>query len=427
VGQKPYAGVVSGRDGALYGTTLGGGSNSAGTVFKMNTDGSGYATLRAFVTNGVDGQSPGALTQASEGALYGMTAIGGTNRAGTVYTLNVDGSGYSVLHVFGSVARDGGNPEAGLTEGSDGGLYGTTFFGGSNDLGTVFRLSKDGNSYGLLCHFGRPAGDGANPAAAVVQGADGALYGTTFFGGTNDAGTVFKLNINGGGYSLLRMFTTNGLDGRNPDAALMQASNGALYGTTYGGGASNAGTIFTLSTNGGGYNLLHSFRSFADDAQSPLGALSEGKDGLLYGMTYSGGSNGVGAIFKLARDGTNYSVWRGFLSSGGDGQNPRGRLSLGSDGAFYGTTWNGGQSGAWTVFQIYPPETPDMLGAVESGNTAQVWFSGVSGYHYQVLRSTNLVDWAALGTILMPVSAVSTNIDPAAPMAGAFYRAAWVP
>ena len=79
------------------------------------------------------------------------------------------------------------------------------------------------------------------------------------------------------------------------------------------------------------------------------------------------------------------------------------------------------------MFQIYPPETPDMLGAVESGNTAQVWFSGVSGYHYQVLRSTNLVDWAALGTVLMPVSAVSTNIDPAAPMAGAFYRAAWVP
>ena len=393
----------------------------------MNQDGSGYATLHSFLTNGVDGQSSGALTRASDGALYGMTSIGGTNRAGKVCKLSQDGSGYRLLRVFGSVARNGANPGAGLIEGRDGGLYGTTFFGGSNDMGTVFRLSKDGDSYGVLYHFGRPASDGANPDTAVVQGADGALYGTTFFGGTNDAGTVFKVNTNGGGYGLLRTFTKSGGDGQNPDAALMPASNGALYGTTYSGGASNAGTIFTLGTNGGGYNILHSFRGFAGDAQSPLGALLEGKDGLLYGTTYSGGSNGVGAIFKLAQAGANYSIWRGFLSSGGDGQNPRGGLVLGSDGAFYGTTWNGGQSGVGTVFQIYPPETPQMLGAVVAGTTARVLFSGVSGYQYQVLRSTDLVNWAGLGTVPMPVSGVYTNVDSAAPAGGAFYRAAWVP
>jgi uncharacterized repeat protein (TIGR03803 family) len=427
VGQKPYAGLVSGTDGALYGTTLGGGSNSAGTVFKVNTDGSGYATLHTFLTNGVDGESPGALIQASDGALYGMTSIGGTNRAGTVYKLNVDGNGYRLLHVFGSVAADGGNPGAGLIEGSDGGLYGTTFWGGSNGVGTVFRLNKDGSSYGALYHFGRTASDGVNPDTAVVQGADGALYGTTFYGGTNDAGTIFKLNTNGGGYGVLRMFTTNGVDGQNPNAALMQASNGALYGTTYNGGSSNVGMIFTLSTNGGGYNILHSFKSFPGDAQVPLGPLFEGKDGVLYGMTYLGGSNGVGAIFKLAQAGGNYSVWRSFLSSGGDGQNPRGGLVLGGGGAFYGTTWEGGQAGVGTVFQIYPPQTPDMLGVGVAGTTAQVRFSGVSGYQYQVLRSTNLVDWAAVGTITMPVSGVGTNVDSAAPVAGAFYRAAWAP
>lgn len=428
VGQKPYAGLVSGMDGALYGTTLGGGTNGAGTVFKVNRDGSGYATLHTFLTNGVDGESPGALIQASDGALYGMTSIGGgTNRAGTVYKLNMDGSGYRLLHVFGSVAADGGNPGAGLIEGSDGGLYGTAFFGGSNDMGTVFRLNKDGSSYGALYHFGRIASDGTNPDSAVVQGADGALYGTTFFGGTNDAGTVFKLNTNGGGYGVLRMFTKSGGDGQDPDAALLQASNGALYGTTYNGGASNVGTVFTLSTSGAAYSLLHSFKSFAGDAQSPLGPLFEGKDGLLYGTTYSGGSNGVGAIFKLARAGTNYSVWRSFLLTGADGENPRGGLVLGSDGAFYGTAWDGGEAGVGTVLQIYPPETPDMLGAVATGTTAQVRFTGVSGYQYQVLRSTNLVDWAAVGTVTMPVSGVGTNVDSAAPMAGAFYRAAWVP
>ena len=426
-GQKPYAGVISGTDGALYGTTLGGGSNSAGTVFKVNTDGSGYATLHVFLTNGVDGQSPGALTQASDGALYGMTSIGGTNKSGTVYKLNVNGSGYRLLHVFGSVASDGANPGAGLIEGRDGGLYGTAFFGGSNGVGTVFRLNKDGGSYGALYHFGRTASDGANPDTAVVQGVDGALYGTTFFGGTNDAGTVFKVNTNGGGYGVLRTFTKSGGDGKNPDAALIQASNGALYGTAYSGGASNSGAIFTLGTDGGGYNILHSFKGFAGDAQSPLGALLEGQDGMLYGTTYSGGSAGAGAIFKLTQAGANYSVWRSFLSSGGDGQNPRGGLVLGSDGAFYGTTWDGGELGVGTVFQIYPPETPNMLGAVVIGTTAQVRFTGVSGYQYQVLRSTNLVNWAVVGTVLMPVSGVGTNVDMAAPVGGAFYRAGWVP
>jgi uncharacterized repeat protein (TIGR03803 family) len=428
-GQKPYAGVVSGTDGVLYGTTLSGGTNSAGTVFKVNRDGSGYVTLHTFLTNGVDGQSPGALIQASDGALYGMTSIGGgVNKAGTVYKLNRDGSGYQLLHVFGSVANDGANPGAGLIEGRDGGLYGTAFFGGSNFVGTVFRLSKDGNSYGTLYHFGRTLSDGANPDTAVVQGADSVLYGTTFFGGgPADAGTVFKVNTNGGGYDVLRSFTKSGGDGQNPDAALMQASNGALYGTTYSGGASNAGSIFTLGTSGLGYSLLHSFKGFAGDAQSPLGALLEGRDGMLYGTTYSGGSAGAGAIFKLALAGTSYSVWRSFLSSGGDGQNPRGGLVLGSDGAFYGTTWDGGQAGVGTVFQIYPPETPKMLAAEVTGTTAQVRYAGVSGYRYRMLRSTNLVDWAVLGTFPMPVSGVGTNVDLAAPVTGAFYRAAWVP
>jgi uncharacterized repeat protein (TIGR03803 family) len=102
-------------------------------------------------------------------------------------------------------------------------------------------------------------------------------------------------------------------------------------------------------------------------------------------------------------------------------------LVLGSDGAFYGTTWNGGQTNQGTVFQIYPPQTPDLLGALVTGNTAQVRYSGINGYSYQVLRSTNLVDWAALGTRLMPSSGVDTNVDLAPPARGAFYRAAWVP
>src|SRR5262249_44174424 len=144
--------------------------------------------------------------------------------------------GYQVLHNFGSVVADGKNPQAGLVEGTDGFLYGTTFFGGSNDLGTVFKLKKDGTSYSILRHFSPIGADGASPDTALLQGRDGVLYGTTFFGGNSDAGTVFKINTNGTGYSVLLRFSGLASDGQNPDAALSQGSDSALYGTTYSGG-----------------------------------------------------------------------------------------------------------------------------------------------------------------------------------------------
>src|SRR6266550_498721 len=168
-GQKPYAGVVTGNDGALYGTAVQGGTNGAGTVFKLNLDGSGYGVLHTFLTNGVDGRSPGALIRGSDGMLYGTTSIGGTGNAGTAYRLNRDGSGYSLLHTFKSVVADGLNPQGGLAEGSDGALYGTTFFGGSNDMGTVFKMNKDGSNYRVLVHFSLSA-EGLNPDTAVVEG-----------------------------------------------------------------------------------------------------------------------------------------------------------------------------------------------------------------------------------------------------------------
>ena len=373
-GQRPYAGVVPGNEGALYGTTSQGGSNSAGTVFRLNQGGSGYTTLHTFTTNGVDGRSPNALIPGTDGALYGTSSIGGSNRVGTVYRLNQDGSSWSVLHHFGSIPADGQYPQAGLGEGSD-----------------------------------------------------GALYGTTFFGGTNDSGTVFKLNKDGTGYRVLNRFTGGPGDGENPDAALTQGSDGLLYGTTYSGGSNGVGTIFGLATNGASYSLLHVFARTGSDGQNPLAALLEARDGSLYGTTYSGGSNGVGTIFRLNKDRTGYSVLRSFSSTGGDGQNPHAGVVLGSDGAFYGTTWSGGASGLGTVFRLFPPQTPDMIDAAMLGNAVRVRFAGMSGYNYQVLRSTNLASWSVLTTVTVPASGIGTNTDNAPPGPGAVYRAAWVP
>ena len=149
-----------------------------GTVFKLNKDGSGYAVLYNFGSQGNDGYLPDAVIEGSDGALYGTTQSDGWTGNGTVFKLNKDGSGYAVLYNFGSQGNDGAYPCAGVVEGSDGALYGTTQWGGRTGNGTVFKLNKDGSGYAVLYNFGSQGNDGANPAAGLVEGPDGALYGT---------------------------------------------------------------------------------------------------------------------------------------------------------------------------------------------------------------------------------------------------------
>jgi len=426
-GRRPYSGIVIGQDGALYGTTIQGGTNSVGTVFKLNADGTGYTLLHTFLTNGIDGQSPVALLQASDGILYGTTSIGGTNKAGTVYRLNTNGSGYTLLHTFGSIVGDAQNPQAGLIEGADGALYSTAFFGGAEDAGAVFKLTKDGSGYRVLYSFSLNNAGGINPDTALIQGLDGALYGTTFLGGPDNAGTVFKMTIEGTGYAVLQNFTGANGDGKNPDAALLQAGNGFLYGTTYSGGSNAVGTIFNLTTNGASYAVLHHFGSAGADGRSPLGPLLQARDGALYGTTYLGGV-GAGVIFKLALDGTGYAILNSFSLAGSDGQNPRSGLAQAGDDFFYGTTWVGGAHSLGTVFRFQPPgPRPTMIDAAVAGSAIQVRFSGIGGNHYELFRSTNLVDWISLTTLTMPASGVATNLDVSPPPGLGLYRASWVP
>ena len=202
--------------------------------------------------------------------------------------------------------------------------------------------------------------------------------------------------------------------------------------------------MFKLNKDGSGYELLHSFNDNFAEGIGP-GALVEGSDGALYGTTSSGGGYtnyhsfyeyGGGTVFKLNKDGSGYSVLHnfgegtdGYGSSGGYGDT---ELAKGSDGAFYGTTFAGGDLGGelgnGTIFKIWPPETPDIIGITNlSSHTAQLVLAGVSGYRYQLLRSTNLTNWAALSLITMPPAGIYTNIDMQAPDPAAFYRAAWVP
>jgi uncharacterized repeat protein (TIGR03803 family) len=278
------------------------------TNVAVNCLNQGESLLYSF-GSGTDGQLPEAsLTLDSSGALYGTTAGGGTNNTGTVFKLTPDGSGgytESLLHSFGT-GTDGQNPLASLTlDSSSGALYGTTDSGGTNHTGTVFKLTPNGSggyTESLLHSFGTGT-DGQLPSAGLTLDSSGALYGTTFHGGTNGDGTVFKLTPNGsGGYteSLLYSFA-GGTDGQFPDASLTLDSSGALYGTTVSGGTNGTGTVFKLTPNGsGGYteSLLHSFAG-GTDGQHPVASLTLDSSGALYGTTIYGGTNGKGTVFRI--------------------------------------------------------------------------------------------------------------------------------
>jgi uncharacterized repeat protein (TIGR03803 family) len=308
-GSNPRGGLVEGSDGALYGIARGGGLMGAGAIFRITRDGSRYTLLRSLGLTPDDGRSPsGHLLAGSEGTLYGTTQNGGKTNAGVIFKVARDGSDYAILHSFGDGPGDGRVPAAHLIEGRDGMLYGTTFRGGSADRGTVFRLNKDGSSYALLRSFANSGGDGTNSTSGLVEGLDGMLYGTTQLGGTANGGTVFKLGKDGSDYAVLRSLVPASGQGRVLEAGLLQGADGRLYGVAAsGGGLANAGTLFQLDTNGGNFTVLHVFGDNPGDGWTPRSGLMLGTNGVIYGVTHSGGNGKVGTIFRINPDGTDYA------------------------------------------------------------------------------------------------------------------------
>src|SRR5262249_30918110 len=189
---------------------------------------------------------------------------------------------------------DGANSRVGLIQGPDGTLYGTTYRGGATGCaevtcGTVFQIAPDGSGFTLLHKFiGATMMDGANPLAGLIQSPDGTLYGTTQFGGST-IGTVFKIAPDGSGLTILHSFTNAPTDGRNPAAGLIQGPDGTLYGTTVSGGTNSAGTIFRLAPDGSGFTLLHSFTGGPTDGATPPSPEERRVGGELYGTSAHGG------------------------------------------------------------------------------------------------------------------------------------------
>lgn len=264
-------------------------------------------------------------------------------------------------------------------------LYGTSIAGGASDAGTVFSLAPPISQGGpwvettLHTFTGTayaPSSDGANPTGTLAIDSEGVLYGTTEYGGSYGYGTAFSLTPPASPgepwKETIRHSFGNGSDGADPLAGLAIAGHGLLYGTTYGGGTSNLGTVFSLSrpaAPGGswGETVLYSFRGdtqgFTDGEYPEYGALVTGKGGVLYGITYAGGSSGVGTVFSLAPPSAPGGAWTEnvlYSFSFRHGQSPYGGLALGKGGILYGTTSEGGagaRNDAGTVFQLTPPKS----------------------------------------------------------------------
>jgi uncharacterized repeat protein (TIGR03803 family) len=385
-GAGPRAGLIFDQAGNLYGTASGGGAHGSGTVFQLvpNADGSWReSVLYTFCSRPhcSDGDTPlGGLIFDQAGNLYGTTVLGGAHGSGTVFQLvpNADGSWReSVLYSFCPTnCGDGALPSAGLVFDLAGNLYGTTSSGGGAlAAGTVFKLAPNADGSwreSVLYSFcsRTNCGDGEFADGSLIFDQAGNLYGTTFFGGAHESGTVFQLvpNADGGWTeSVLHSFCsrTNCSDGVNPDASLIFDQAGNLYSTTESGGALNQGTVFKLAPNAdGGWreSVLHSFcsRTNCVDGWRPYAGLVFDQAGNLYGTTLFGGvpcsdDRGCGVVFKLTPNlngGSKEAVLHTFADH--PGANPTAGVIFDAAGDLYGTSDGDESTTFGSVFEITP-------------------------------------------------------------------------
>jgi len=305
-GAIPFSGVLQASDGNFYGTTWGGGTNCApygcGTVFKVTPEGV-LTTLHSFDDN--DGANPyGGLVQATDGNFYGTTWIGGFNNNGTVFKITSTGT-LTTLHRFNGFS-DGTNP-VGLMQATDGNFYGIAAETNSGYYSTIFKMTPGGVLTILYTFCQQPnCADGSSPNG-LIQASDGNFYATTYGGGANCCyGTVFKMTL-AGSLTTLYSFCSqpNCADGGNPLGRLLQSSDGNLYGTTSStpsNQCTHCGTVFKITLTGG-LTTLHTF-DWTHGLQPEAGVI-QATDGNFYGTTWGGGNlnactiDGCGTVFRL--------------------------------------------------------------------------------------------------------------------------------
>jgi len=357
-GQYPYGSLMQATDGNLYGMTEEGGSSGLGTIFKCTTTGT-LTTIVNFSGTANGSYPQGDVMQATDGNLYGLTAGGGLSGDGVLFKCTTSGTISTISSFTG--ALNGYSPYGSVIQATDGNLYGMTEYGGLTNGGLIFR-SKLTGPVKIIYNFGITS-IGYNPDGSLIQGIDGNMYGMTSHGGSMDLGTIFEYNSVTGAVTTLVNF--NGANGQYPYGSLIQAMDGNLYGMTYQGGTNDSGTIFKCTTTGV-FTTLFNFTK--KQGYYPHGDLLQASDGILYGMTYGGGTSDLGVYFKCTTSGT-YTVLHNFAGGASDGAVPYGSLIQASDNFLYGMTSQGGTSNAGTI-----------ISCTTSGTVANVFsFGGTNG------------------------------------------------
>jgi len=349
-GIYPQASVIY-QSGILYGTAHSGGSGGYGTLFSYNVSSNNFTTLYSFPSGiSVVGKYPAANVIYQGGILYGTTNAGGTSNKGTLFSYNLSTNTITTLHTFTAIGSDGSQPYAGVIY--EGGiLYGNTYNGGSSDLGTLFKYDFSTSTLTTLYSFAGQPTDGAYPEDGVIY-QSGILYGTTNRGGSSNLGTLFSYNLASSTLTTLYSFT--GTNGSLPQGGVIYES-GILYGTTNTGGTSNLGTLFSYNLASNTLTTLHSYTGTGTDGSRPQADLIY-QDGILYGTTYAGGTSSLGTLFSYNLTSNTLTTFYSFTGQPTDGSNPQAAVIY-QGGMLYGTTNRGGSGNQGTIFS-YTITTP---------------------------------------------------------------------
>jgi uncharacterized repeat protein (TIGR03803 family) len=335
--KNPTAPLIQASDGNFYGTTIAGGVNNAGTIFRLSPA-NALSVLHSF-TGSKGSNAFGGLIEADDGVLYGTTAFGGTSNYGTIFKITTNGT-FATIYSF-SGDYDGAYPHGELLRGSDGNLYGTTTEGGTNNLGTVFKMTTTGS---LIWTRSLTGQNGSYPYGGLVQGTDGNFYGVANQGGFQDYGAAFVATANG----VVTLIDSFFGEGRSPHGKLAEGDDGSFYGTASRGGFySDAGAIVKVTPNANVTRVV-SF-NYPNTGSHPAAGLVKSRDGYFYGTVVFDPTYGEGGVFSVTTNGTIKLV---FQFNGANGENPQAPLMESREGDLYGTTYSGGTNGAGTVFVL---------------------------------------------------------------------------
>lgn len=443
-GANPAASLIL-YSNRLYGTTANGGTNGTGTLFAVSLDGANFTILHTF-GSGVEStfnftNADGALPEAGllfcGNRLYGTASHGGLFGSGTIYAVNTDGTGFTNIYSFTAASSqssgysnsDGAFPLSGLIS-WQGTLYGTTARGGVGGVGTVFAVTTNGMVFTNLHSFASfptsspfTNADGGSPYAGLIR-CSNTLYGTTTFGGSAGLGTIFSLKTNGTDFTNLWVFG-NLTNGAYPYGGLVLCSN-VLYGTTYQGGIGD-GTVFAVDTDGTDFHTLHTFNaSDTNDSANPGSGLVLAGNTLfgttVYGAWYpteSGSGSGSGKIFAVNMDGTGYTNLQTFAPllppsyfpppyTNSSGANPDAGVVLAGD-TLYGTTSGGGISGNGTIFSLNL--APSLNISISGPQVVLAWPEWAPNFGLQATTNLTWPAWTNISTLPAVVNGLDTVTD----------------